>query len=90
MYYRYGTEYTDLFDFVERLKYPLDGWRVPLTRAVRNPEVSALGMAFVNCIPWLNCTLIQSQCTPSLFFVYMREMPEDNNCFHVVCRCHLS
>ena len=60
IYYRYGTEYTDLFDFVERLKYPLDGWRVPLTRAVRNPEVSALGMAFVNCIPWLNCTLIQS------------------------------
>jgi len=35
----YGTECTDLFAFVERLKFPLDGWRVPLVRAIRNPEL---------------------------------------------------
>lgn len=36
---RYDTEYTDLMKFIERLKFPLDGWRVTLGRSITAPNV---------------------------------------------------
>lgn len=66
---RFGTEYTDLAQLMERLKYPLDGWAVQLGRSITAPNVRVPYPFTVTFLLWCACCGVHTQALLGRCFV---------------------